>query len=316
MNDYIPPAVASLCEKIAPFNIISSKLTKFAEVGQSVQPLIAESNSLQPFAGSLVEVGRALAPLGQIAASLAIGKTVHPIGESLQTSGAIRLAGQMQIAGSAIAAHTFFDGLTVGRVASLSKAIRQVDWSKFVAASIEDEKADGLSEESQAAVRFLEDGVNAVLDKTEQSPQNILEGLSSLYRKAVDSSLGKAAKWIVCSLLRVMIEGIVFSLICSASGFTPQSIIPNHRDKLNATKQYVRKEVGAFPQLRIVSVQSRLNVRYKPNRKSLVVGELYPYSIIVIIDKSNKWTKVHFNGYNTGEDIEGWVFNKYLSKIF
>jgi len=196
-------------------------------------------------------------------------------------------------------------------------SLQQVDWSTVIEESLEEEAEEEqtaeLKSETLAAASFLNEKMHEIVEKAEQTPKGLIAALVLLHEKVVESPLGEIAKWLVIRLLNIIIDGTVFTLILSLGGASQQAPSP-HRETLKNTKQHVLREAGYHPQLRIVSIKSRLNVRMKPNRKSHVVGQLYPYTVVIVIGHAGKWAKVCFaNGHS--DESEGWVFNKYLSKL-
>ncbi|WP_419779810.1 hypothetical protein [Maridesulfovibrio sp.] len=120
------------------------------------------------------------------------------------------------------------------------------------------------------------------------------------------------AKWILGILLSVLLAAYI------GAGLSSYGLLPvpkeTHRKNLKIVSQ---NYANSYPNTKIwiVKVDSRLNVRMKPNKKSLVIGKLYPYTGVLVEKKTKKWSKIRYCNQQTGCEISGWVFSKHLKKI-
>jgi len=103
--------------------------------------------------------------------------------------------------------------------------------------------------------------------------------------------------------------------------------IVDHNVKLylNSDKRTLAKELRAnvnsaidnkevLLSLRYVSVDV-LNVRASASIKSEAIGYLHFSSTVLIIEKRKNWTLIEWHNPETGAQITGWVFSRYLAKF-
>jgi len=76
----------------------------------------------------------------------------------------------------------------------------------------------------------------------------------------------------------------------------------NEQQKLY-TKSYVQVDA------------TELNVREKPSSESELIGKLYKYQCVRIIEKVPYWTKVEYINKKEEISIKGWVYSRYLLKF-
>lgn len=60
---------------------------------------------------------------------------------------------------------------------------------------------------------------------------------------------------------------------------------------------------------------TELNVREKPSSESELIGKLYKYQCVRIIEKVPYWTKVEYINKKEEISIKGWVYSRYLLKF-
>ncbi len=322
----LPPSVIDLCNTFSRITLPSQPL---------LDSMAVFNRSLQPVMESVAMMNRSLTPLGQVAAEMSrsVHKATFPatqaLGAALRSSAfvgaveAMRSPTMLQF-GETIremaAVGTAFNGViddSVGKeFLAVVETLRKVDWTAAIEESLEeteDHQDDELKNEAEAAGSFINTEFQSILDEVEQTPQGMIAALTVLRERVIESPLGKATKSIVLWMLSVILGNLFWAYICVPVGKNINQHF-THREALKATKQHILKEVGHHPQIRIVSVESRLNIRMKTNRKSHVVGKLYPYTVVTVIGHAGKWAKVGFaNGQ--AESVEGWVFNKYLSRL-
>ena len=58
-----------------------------------------------------------------------------------------------------------------------------------------------------------------------------------------------------------------------------------------------------------------MNVREKPSSESELIGKLYKYQCVRIIEKVPYWTKVEYINKKEEISIKGWVYSRYLLKF-
>lgn len=328
----LPPSVMGLCETIsritAPMEPLFKASAMFSSSLEPVMKSVAMMNSsLYPLGQAVASMNSSLAPLGK--AATVMNSSLYPLGhamgaimqsEAFAGVGAVMRSSSVLQVGEAVRGMTAVGsafnkvvGDAVGNdFLAVTETLRKVDWRAAIEESLEegeDDQAEELKSEAEAAGDFLNAEMQWILDEAEQTPQGMLAALVAFHQRIVESSLGKKAQCVAWWI----ITNIVWSyVIVPFGGFVYSQL--THRESLKATKQHVLETIGHHPQLRIVSVESRLNIRMKPNRKSYVVGKLYPYTVVTVIGHAGKWARICFaNGQ--GEEVEGWVFNKYLSKL-
>jgi len=59
-----------------------------------------------------------------------------------------------------------------------------------------------------------------------------------------------------------------------------------------------------------------LNVREHPRCKSKIITIIHKGKVVRIIEKHRKWTQVSFEDEQAGELITGWVFSRYIYKLY
>lgn len=64
----------------------------------------------------------------------------------------------------------------------------------------------------------------------------------------------------------------------------------------------------------IVSAEE-LNVREEPSSKARLIGKLYKFECVEVIEKVKYWTKVRYTNKEKKVSIEGWVYTRYI-KVF
>lgn len=104
----------------------------------------------------------------------------------------------------------------------------------------------------------------------------------------------------------------LFWALFLTSAHAPQAI-PSTFHKQNF-KEY-RTVIGRIfdaNSVRIVNVQTTLNVRYRPNKKSRIIGKLPPLAIVAITEKNKKWCFIRYIDNHTNCELSGWVYKKYL----
>lgn len=89
---------------------------------------------------------------------------------------------------------------------------------------------------------------------------------------------------------------------------------PLSKKQLFYSKKYLKQQ-NLHEKTRIVEVNSPLNVRLKPNKKSATIGKLPPRAVVTVSAKANRYYKVEFYDPRNDCAIIGWVASKYLSKI-
>jgi hypothetical protein len=62
-------------------------------------------------------------------------------------------------------------------------------------------------------------------------------------------------------------------------------------------------------------VERSVNLRTKPNTKSVVLVVLHPNQKIRLIERKSKWIKVEYFNHIENGFVSGWVFKKYLKRI-
>ena len=58
-----------------------------------------------------------------------------------------------------------------------------------------------------------------------------------------------------------------------------------------------------------------LNVRETPSSDSKLIGKLYNYQCVKVIEKASYWTKIEYKNARENTSITGWVFTRYLMKF-
>lgn len=332
----LPSSVMGLCETISRITAPMEPLIKSTVMlNGSFQPVMESvammNRSLSPLGQAVTEMNRSLAPFGKAAAVMnsSLYPLGHAVGAIVRSGGGAGVGAAMSSPGLLQVGEVVREMTTVGAALNkavgdsvgndffvVAEALRNVDWRAAIEQSLEDaeeDQGDELKSEAEAAGSFLNAEFQSILDEVEQTPQGMIAALTVLRERVVESPLGKATKTVVLWMLSVILGNLFWAYVCVPVGKGINQPF-THREALKATKQHVLKEVGYHPQLRIVSVESRLNIRMKPNRKSHVVGKLYPHTVVTVTGHAGKWARVYFaNGHD--EEVEGWVFNKYLSKL-
>lgn len=117
--------------------------------------------------------------------------------------------------------------------------------------------------------------------------------------------------------LLVSIAGAYIYDHSSSHAETDKSLYPKnevHREIVKDAREGLSKYKNLLD-IRIVKVNSHLNVRRFPQKKFHIVGILYPNTIIIVEEIKKKWCLISYKDQLTGKTISGWVFSKYLTKI-
>lgn len=118
---------------------------------------------------------------------------------------------------------------------------------------------------------------------------------------------------------------IIFQLMISISAnlMTPYfaNLLENlthkpKREQINAIKReavenYDLKELSDF---RFVTADI-LNVRQKGTVNSKCLDKIHFGQVVKILKKGRHWSYIQYANDNSGEEIQGWVFNRYLDKV-
>ena len=98
--------------------------------------------------------------------------------------------------------------------------------------------------------------------------------------------------------------------------------LQRHFDAQNAaTRREVVKAAGAVTAPSAVDLQWRvvtgdgLRVRGRPSTKAPIKTTLRIGTVVRFIEKRGRWTRIQFDIQNAEELVEGWVFNKYLTRV-
>jgi len=335
--DVVPPSIADLCETVSRITSpIEPLAATMAEFNRSFQPMIESvammNRSFQPLAESVAKMHRSFAPVGQAIAEMnqSFYKTTFPATqalaatfrseafagfvETMRSPAMLQLGETMREMAVVGAAFNSVINDSFGKeFRSVAETMRKVDWRAAIEESLEDTEDDQdgeLKRVAETAGSLLSTELQSILDDVDQTPQGMIAALTAFRDRVVASPLGKATKAVVLWLLSVIISNLFWAYVCVPVGKSFHQHF-SHREALKVTKKHVLRGGGYHPQLSIVSVESRLNIRMKPNRKSHVVGKLYPYDVVAVTGHAGKWARVCFaNG-----QAEGWVFNKYLSRL-
>lgn len=282
-----------------------------------MEPLIKSTTMFNsPFLSvmkSVAMMNSALYPLGHSVGAIMQSKAFAGVGAVMRSSSVLQVGEAVRGMTAVGSAFNKVVGDAVGNdFLAVTETLRKVDWRAAIEDALEEgenDQAEELKSEAGAAGDFLNAEMQGILDEVKQTPQGMLAALTAFHQRVAESSLGKKAK---CLALWIITNIIWSYVIVPLGGYAYSQL--THRETLKTTKHHVLETIGHHPQLRIVSVESRLNMRMKPNRKSHVVGKLYPYTVVTVIGHAGKWAKVCFAS-GQGESVEGWVFNKYLSKL-
>ena len=124
---------------------------------------------------------------------------------------------------------------------------------------------------------------------------------------------------------RILICFIYPLIILVIASFINPIVDYHVKSNLNSDKRSLVKELkmnvnsvvdneDVLSSLRYVSADT-LNVRTSGSVKSEAIGYLQFSSTVLIIDKQKSWTLIEWNDYETGAQLTGWVFSRYLEKF-
>lgn len=85
------------------------------------------------------------------------------------------------------------------------------------------------------------------------------------------------------------------------------------REVVRATKALVAPREGSL-QWRLVTGDA-LRVRSRPSTRASIETTLRLGTVVRFVEKRGRWTRIQFDVQNTNELVEGWVFNKYLTRV-
>ena len=124
---------------------------------------------------------------------------------------------------------------------------------------------------------------------------------------------------------RILICFIYPLIIIVIASFLNPIVDHNVKSYLNSDKRAMEKELKTnansviddkdlLLSLKYVSVDV-LNVRASASVKSKPIGYLYFSSTVLVIEKRKNWTLIEWREPETGAEITGWVFSRYLAKF-
>lgn len=199
--------------------------------------------------------------------------------------------------------------------------LTSTDWSPFLEHLVGEEQIEQEDSFSQdeiiQASQVIQEEVHKAVAKATAGPGHdrieelttLVESLQISLEKNKTSRRSRITKRLVDLVINI-VAGLAVSFIVILA--TP-SISPPQAYKANLKSAKATIQQAEDSTLRIVNVNSRLNLRMKPNRKSLIIDKLPPLTCVKIIQTANKWALVCCQGPD-GDIVAGWVFKKYLSK--
>jgi len=88
------------------------------------------------------------------------------------------------------------------------------------------------------------------------------------------------------------------------------------REKIKAIRQEAQQDFSLqfLQAYRFISA-STVKVRKGPSTNHQVIDEIYFGQVAKLVKKGRKWSSIEYTDDDTGEEITGWVFNRYLKKF-
>lgn len=105
-----------------------------------------------------------------------------------------------------------------------------------------------------------------------------------------------------------------FSIDEFITAFKKSQIIPT-TPVVPSNSESKSYDYNAFQKLRKVVAKNGLNMRQGPSKKTKIIFTLQFDQTVFIIQKRQQWFLVKHLDYHSGENVEGWVFAKYLKGI-
>ena len=132
--------------------------------------------------------------------------------------------------------------------------------------------------------------------------------------------LKKPLKALVLYLIFIIFMPFIVSVMSNIYAPDIESFIKTVFNQNVTIKQIQRKAQNNFGNeildgMAFVSTDS-LNVREHPRRKSKIITIIHKGKVVRIIEKHRKWTQVSFEDEQAGELITGWVFSRYIYKLY
>ncbi|MGO1282378.1 MAG: SH3 domain-containing protein [Psychrobacter sp.] len=205
---------------------------------------------------------------------------------------------------------------TVANSASL-KSMREIEFE--VQSNIEiDSKGTVTLDDKRITATALQELSNKIFYDSSIAKTNSLE-------ESINNLVNEIRKQKDPLSQRILICFIYPLIIIVIASFLNPIVDHNVKSYLNSDKRALEKELKAnansviddrqlLLSLRYVSVDI-LNVRTSASTKSKPIGCLYFSSTVLIIEKRKNWTLIEWHDPETGAEITGWVFSRYLAKF-
>jgi hypothetical protein len=181
-------------------------------------------------------------------------------------------------------------------------SFRNIDFSAYEA----DEEA---TKEAELATQSITQAASGELTLKEAVDQ-IIAAIQGQQKPAVQLMLflffRKVLDWLIGGTIGVVI-----------GHYTPQVLGENQQAASKAVKQIVREAVGApdlLVEYRYISAKV-LIVRQNPRARSQEVGRLTFGKIVRLVKKDKDFTLVLWTDKESGAEIQGWVFSRYLGNF-
>ena len=146
-----------------------------------------------------------------------------------------------------------------------------------------------------------------------------LTGLIERFALAIqEQPKNHPVQWLLLMVLWKVVDWLISATIGTAmSHYSPMVLGESPQAAKKAVQELARTAIGT-PQLltdyRYVSA-SFLVVRQNPRARSPEVGRLPFGSAVMLIKKENDFTLVRWTNNESGAEIQGWVFSRYLGKF-
>ncbi len=167
---------------------------------------------------------------------------------------------------------------------------------------------------------FYDDLHKLDIEKNFYYKELICRILNNIKKNFKKETLAYGAEFILKNILIPLLVSIAGAYIydhSSSHAETDKSLYPKnevHREIVKDAREGLSKYKNLLD-IRIVKVNSHLNVRRFPQKKSHIVGILYPNTIIIVEEIKKKWCLISYKDQLIGKTISGWVFSKFLTKV-